>query len=68
MEVTLNVNLEKFRYSLVGDGYLLEEVKDLTTEQLIDILDSRVQDHINKEFSNGHRIGLFDEEDTNVLE
>ena len=68
MEVTLHVNLEKFRYSLVGDEYLLEEVKDLTTEQLIDILDDRVQDHINEEFSNGHRIGLFDEEDTNVLE
>ena len=57
-----------FRCSLVGDGYLLEEVKNLTTEQLVDILDGRVQDHINKEFSNGHRIGLFDEEDTNVLE
>ena len=68
MEVTLNVNIKKFRYSLVEDGYLLEEVKDLTTEQLIDILDDRVQDHINKEFSNGNRIGLFDEEDTNVLE
>lgn len=68
MEVTLHVNLEKFRYSLVGDGYLLEEVKDLTTEQLIDILDDRVQDHINEEFSNGHRIGLFDEGGTNVLE
>ena len=65
MEVTLHVNLEKFRYSLVGDGYLLEEVKDLITEQLIDILDCRVQDHINKEFSNGHRIGLFDEEEDN---
>lgn len=68
MEVTLNVNLEKFRYSLVGDGYILEEVKNLTTGQLIDILEGRVQDHINKEFSKGHRIGLFDEGDTNVLE
>ena len=43
-------------------------LKDLTTEQLIDILDNRVQDHINKEFSKGYRIGLFDEGDTNVLE
>ena len=68
MEVTLNVNLEKFRYSLVGDGYLLEEVKNLTTEQLVDILDGRVQDHIDKEFSKGHRIRLFDEGGTNVLE
>ena len=68
MEVTLNVNIEKFRYSLVGDGYILEEVKNLTIGQLIDILDGRVQDHINKEFSKGHRIGLFDKGDTNVLE
>lgn len=68
MEVTLNVNLEKFRYSLVGDGYILEEVKKLTTGQLIDILSRRVQDHIDKEFSKGHRIGLFEEGDTNVLE
>lgn len=68
MEVTLNINLEKFRYSLVGDGYILEEVKNLTTGQLIDILNERVQDHINKEFSKGHRIGLFDKGDTNVLE
>ena len=68
MEVTLNVNLEKFRYSLVGDGYLLEEAKDLTTGQLIDILNRRVQNHINKEFSKGHRIGLFDKGATNVLE
>ena len=68
MEVTLNVNLEKFRYSLVGDGYLLEEAKYLTTGQLIDILNRRVQDHINEEFSKGHRIGLFDKGDTNVLE
>ena len=59
---------KKFQYSLVGDGYFLEEVKNITTEQLIDILDDRVQDDINKEFSNGHRIGLFDKEDTNVLE
>ena len=68
MEVTLNVNLEKFRYSLVGDGFVLEEAKYLTTGQLIDIRNRRVQDHINKEFSKGHRIGLFDKGDTNVLE
>lgn len=68
MEVTLNVNLEKFRYSLVGDGYILEEVKTLTTGQLIDILNRRVQDHINKEFSKSHRIGLFDKGDASVLE
>lgn len=68
MEVTLNVNIEKFRYSLVGDGYILEEVKNLTIGQLIDILDGRVQDYIDKEFSKGHRIGLFDKGDTNVLE
>ena len=48
MEVTLHVNLEKFRYNLVGDGYLLEEVKNLTTEQLVDILDDIINEFDNK--------------------
>ena len=41
-------NLEKFRYSLVGDGYLLEEVKNLITEQLVDILDDIINEFDNK--------------------
>lgn len=68
MKLTLDIPIERFRYSLVGDGYTLEEVRNLTTGQLIDILNRRVQDHIDKEFNKGHRIGLFDKGDTNVLE
>ena len=39
---------KKFRYSLVRDGYLLEEVKNLTTEQLVDILDDIINEFDNK--------------------
>ena len=35
MEVTFNIDLEKFRYSIVGDGYLLEEVVQMTQGKLI---------------------------------
>ena len=41
-DVTLSINLEKFRYSLVGDGYLLEEVVKMTREDLITELTWRV--------------------------
>jgi hypothetical protein len=49
-EVKLEVDLEKFRYSLVGDGYLLKEVKEMTEEKLIFILEMRICDHIEKEY------------------
>ena len=29
MEIILNIDLEKFRYSLIGDGYLKEEVEKI---------------------------------------
>lgn len=42
MEVTVNVDLEKFRHSLVGDGYLLEEVERMSQEDLIGELEWRI--------------------------
>ena len=42
MKVELDIDLEKFRLSLVGDGYLYKEVKDLNEEQLIEILQKRL--------------------------
>ena len=46
MKVTLDIDLEKFRYSLVGDGYILEEVESMTDEELITELTRRIEWHI----------------------
>lgn len=59
-EVKLEVDLEKFRYSLVGDGYLLEEVADMTEKKLISILEMRIYDHIEKEYQRSKDFGLLD--------
>lgn len=59
-EIKLEVDLEKFRYSLVGDGYLLEEVEEMTEEKLISILEMRIYDHIEKEYQYGKELGLLD--------
>ena len=66
MNVTLDIDLEKFRYSLVGDGYTLKNVLHMSNTKLIDILCNRVNDHIEAEYCRGMRLGLFcDEDDRN---
>ena len=66
MKVTFDVDLEKFRYSLVGDGYTLKNVLSMSNAKLIDILYNRVNDHIEAEYYRGMRLGLFcDEDDRN---
>ena len=66
MNVTLDIDLEKFRYSLVGDGYILKDVLHMSNAKLIDILHDRVNDHIEAEYYGGKRLGLFcDEDDRN---
>ena len=62
MKVTLDIDLEKFRGSLVGDGYTLEEVKSMTNEELITELTRRIEWHIESEYAKSERIGLLDEE------
>lgn len=63
MNVTLDIDLEKFRYSLVGDGYTLKDVLHMSNAKLIDILHDRVNDHIESEYYRGKRLGLFCDED-----
>ena len=60
-EVKLEIDLEKFRYSLVGDGYLLEEVEELSEEKLISILKTRIHLYIETEYRRGKQYGLLDE-------
>ena len=61
MKVTIDVDLEKFRYSLVGDGYLLEEVKEMSDEELITVLTGRIERHIEVEYGKSRRYGFLDE-------
>ena len=49
MKVKLDIDIEKFRWSLVGNGYLYDEVKDMPTAKLISILQRRITDYINIE-------------------
>ena len=66
MNVTLDIDLEKFRYSLVGDGYLLNEVREMPNDRLIKILQNRIINRIEMEYYRGKRLGLFvDEDDRN---
>lgn len=60
MKVELDINLEKFRYSLIGDGYLKEEVTEMTEEELVTILKSRINAKISKEFEMSRKFGYLD--------
>jgi hypothetical protein len=60
-EIKLEIDLDKFRYSLVGDGYILEEVDKMSEEELVSILEDRIDWHIEKEYQDGKRMGLFDD-------
>ena len=61
MKVNVEINLEHFRYSLVGDGYILEEAEALTDKELLEIFKRRVLDHMEKEYYKGIRLGLYKE-------
>ena len=61
MKVNVEINLEHFRYSLVGDGYILEEAEALTNEELIKIFQERVINSMEKEYYKGIRLGLYEE-------
>lgn len=60
MEVTINIDLKKFRYSLVGDGYVLKEVVEMSNEELIDVLERRVNSYINVEYYRSVDLNLLD--------
>lgn len=62
MKVTFDIDLEKFRYSLVGDGYLLEEVVKMSEERLIEILGDRIYRYIERGYCQGKRYGLFNDD------
>lgn len=61
MKVSVEINLEHFRYSLVGDGYILEEAEALTDKELLEIFNARVINQMEKEYYKGIRLGLYEE-------
>lgn len=63
MDIVINVDLEKFRYSLIGDGYLKEEAINMSQADLIHILKERINSHIEVEFGKTVRYGLLDDEE-----
>ena len=63
MKINIEINLEHFRYSLVGDGYILSEAEALTNAELIGIFKQRVINQMEKEYYKGIRLGLYKRED-----
>lgn len=47
MKVELDIDLEKFRYSLIGDGFLKDEVIEMSKDELIAILKNRIINYID---------------------
>ena len=62
MKIEIDINIDRFRYSLVGDGYTLDEVESFSEERLKAILDTRITQKILSEYFRGKRMGLFPED------
>lgn len=60
MIVTLDVDFEKLRYAVVGNGYTLKEAEKLTEGQLLTLLRMRVERKIDQEYEAGIRQGLYE--------
>lgn len=59
MKINFEIDLEKFRYSLIGDGYTKEEALAFSDEELINILKFRIDSYIQTEYNRGLRMGLY---------
>lgn len=59
MIINVDINLEHFRYSLVGDGYTLKEAEALTDGELIRLFESRIITNMETEYYKGLRLGLY---------
>lgn len=60
MKIELDINLEKFRYSLIGDGFIKDEVVEMSEDKLIAILKKRIENYIDIEYDRSRRYGLLD--------
>ena len=46
----MEVDIEKFRYGLVGNGYIYEEVIEFTEEELMEMLIDKINQKIKVEY------------------
>ena len=56
MRVEFDIDTEKYRYSLVGDGYNFEDIKYLTEEQLKEIYIKRAIQRLDNEYHDSLKI------------
>ena len=52
MKVELEVDVDKYKWSLVGDGYLYDEVKQMSDDEVVSILQRRLTQRIEREYAN----------------
>ena len=50
MKLEIEVDIEKFRYGLVGNGYIYEEVIEFTEEELMEMLIDKINQKIKVEY------------------
>lgn len=50
MKLEMEIDIEKFRYGLVGDGYLYDEVINMSNDELLTILKNRIVNRIRVEY------------------
>ena len=56
MKLEMEIDIEKFRYGLVGDGYLYDEVIKMSEEKLLTILKDRITHRIQIEYMRSQSI------------
>ena len=50
MKLEMEVDIEKFRYGLIGNGYIYEEVIEFTEEELMEMLIDKINQKIKFEY------------------
>lgn len=56
VKLEMEIDIDKFRYGLVGDGYLYEEVIEMSEEELLAILRDRITHKIQIEYAGSQSI------------
>jgi hypothetical protein len=59
-QITLDIDIEMCRMALVGDGYLLSEVKLFDDEKILQIWKGRLESQIAHSYHKGKRMGLYE--------
>ena len=60
IDLKVNVEIEKARLALVGDGYTFVETQNMSDEDVIEIWTYRLRGQIIDNYYKGIRIGLYD--------